>query len=706
MDVTIVIFEFCFAHFSGVGGLKSLSGIDPIKILYDLLSFTISIMILIVITDEMKYSSSLLSGIKLPTGEAASQFKDSQNSDILAGNLDQVFSFSSDESDDSSDESLENRSVFVDAPDLTNVDLRKVDEIIHEKLGIRNTMKHFIAIVLSGELSVTDILVQALVYRVRILSQGKRSVRFSDSYGMFWAGVRNIVKTRGLVVFREHFPIPTCLSTMKKKVIQKCQLDPISLGKSGLQKQNIEIWIKSKQTEIAPKQLCVSIAADAKKISASTEGQEDLSGLGGRETTSDEWKRHESNKKDLLCLLKTVDINRQSCYAIYDKLTTETAQIVSKLECIDKLRDRNSKLLLKNPSLAKYIYVLEEQMKEGTSLLVKAQSVQQALIYIVSRSRKCVDFFMASKSSVLDLGSQPNYYCVSTHSLDMKLCEDVKGCISSGTKRIDVDWEILNPRISVPPNLVGLESKSCEILLSLCYLRDDDFFQACGLRKQRPVADMRDIYNHAWSQPEVVSIQEPLDCTVRASFLTNFSIMSFGRNRVTRDGGLFIDNGICSLANLVILSDPETNDIEYTVKAFNVESQPFIFSEDQLVSALACATIANVQKGCLLVLHSRLLCVVFEIQRNDVIVGKMKNLIQSYVRNKHNITKRTKEMISLSLDIQVSLESIAKQVTTIGSYPYFGEVCESTGRASMSDTNILRPNLRVSANVVEVDKVL
>ena len=181
--------------------------------------------------------------------------------------------------------------------------------------------------------------------------------------------------------------------------------------------------------------------------------------------------------------------------------------------------------------------------------------------------------------------------------------------------------------------------------------------------------------------------------------------MSFGWNRVVRDGGLFIDNGICALANLVVLSTPELNDIEYTVKIFNVESQPFSFSEEHLVSALACATIANVQKGCLLVLYSSLLCVIFEIRRNDVVVVKMKSLIQSYVRNEHIIIKRSKQTISLSTDIQESLEVLSKQVITLGSYPYLGRICDSERLSSIAGTNIMRPNQRASINVLEVDKV-
>jgi hypothetical protein len=60
-----------------------------------------------------------------------------------------------------------------------------------------------------------------------------------------WAGVRNLLKTRGLIVFKEHFPIPTDLSKMRKKIINACGLETNSLGKSGLQKKNMELCINA-----------------------------------------------------------------------------------------------------------------------------------------------------------------------------------------------------------------------------------------------------------------------------------------------------------------------------------------------------------------------------------------------------------------------------------------------------------------------------
>ena len=129
----------------------------------------------------MKYVSSVLSGANLPTGDAVTQCEGASTSGILAGNLEPITTYSSDEFDDSLDESSANPSVVADRH-VDIRDLKHADKIIFEKLGVNNTIEHLILLLISGELSVTDILVQALTYRVQKIIHGKHSMRYSNSY--------------------------------------------------------------------------------------------------------------------------------------------------------------------------------------------------------------------------------------------------------------------------------------------------------------------------------------------------------------------------------------------------------------------------------------------------------------------------------------------------------------------------------------------
>ena len=651
----------------------------------------------------MKFKSNVLYSTILP-GVAASEVTESK-SDILAGNLEQDFSEDDDEIDQDINIDAFARESEFEGNEVTIDDVERVDEMIRESLGIENTLKNFIVLVLSGSISVSEILVQAFAYKVQIFSHGRHSVRYADSYGMFWAGVRNLVKTRGLVAIREHIPVPASLSTMKKKIIDYCQLDSSSLGKSGLQKRILELWIQSKQAEIGNKQLCVSLAADAKKISASAEGHEDLSGLGGRETTSDEWKHYEKYKREMLDILVTIDTERQSCFYLYDKLTVEAAKLVNKLCEIDKLILRNSKLMEKNPAITKYIYILEKQKREGLKLLDQVLALQQTLILSISRSRNCAEFLPECNSGMLDLGSQMNYYSISIHDNDKKFSKRIKSIVSGVSKRINVNWRELYSRIPVAFCLLGIESDSARALFDLCYLKDDSVFKACGLSKQRPVAEMKDFFMYASNCSFSSENLQRLDCKIRAVVSSNFSSITFGRNRIIRDGGLFVDQGICSVPELVVIKCLENNEIEYSVKVFQVESNPFSISDDHLVSALTCATLANASKGSLLLLNSGPLCVIFEVTRDDVIVNMMFTLIRSYVTASQCISKRSKEMIAKSGAIQDYLEKLAKKVVTLGSYPGIKEVYEAERTEVVGKTNLMKPNLRIVSGVNAIDKV-
>ena len=180
----------------------------------------------------MEFSSKLLSASRQPLSEIDADF----HSDILAGNL---ASCEIQSSSVEGDEELchEDDEETIDVNEMGEIaleDLKKVDEIIKDQLGIPDVLSNFIKLLLSEKMLPTEILVQALANKVQSSIKGKHSIRYKDSYGMYWAGVRNILKQRGLVVFQEHFPIPTDLTKMKKKIIETCDLETSSLGKSGL----------------------------------------------------------------------------------------------------------------------------------------------------------------------------------------------------------------------------------------------------------------------------------------------------------------------------------------------------------------------------------------------------------------------------------------------------------------------------------------
>jgi hypothetical protein len=93
---------------------------------------------------------------------------------------------------------------------------------------------------------------------------------------------------------------------------------------------------------------------------------------------------------------------------LYDKLTQETAKLVSKLDAINSLIVKNSKAAEKNANLCKYVFVLNQQKDIGKRLLGDVQNIQKEVISRISHKRNSEDFLPDSASNLVDLGAQQN----------------------------------------------------------------------------------------------------------------------------------------------------------------------------------------------------------------------------------------------------------------------------------------------------------
>ena len=119
---------------------------------------------------------------------------------------------------------------------VTSEEVQHADKILFSIFGV-NVISVFTKLILSGQLQPTDFVSQSIAYKCQAILRGNSGIRYEKSWGLFWAACRNIVKSRGLLAFRDHFCIPSLsqLVKFKKQIIQLCGLEESSLGKSGLQ---------------------------------------------------------------------------------------------------------------------------------------------------------------------------------------------------------------------------------------------------------------------------------------------------------------------------------------------------------------------------------------------------------------------------------------------------------------------------------------
>ena len=83
----------------------------------------------------------------------------------------------------------------VDFQPLSLDDYKKADNIFRDVFGVP-IIENFTQLILNEKMKPRDIAVQSLAYQVMKQIRGSSGVRYLESYGMYWTGVRNIVKFR------------------------------------------------------------------------------------------------------------------------------------------------------------------------------------------------------------------------------------------------------------------------------------------------------------------------------------------------------------------------------------------------------------------------------------------------------------------------------------------------------------------------------
>ena len=80
----------------------------------------------------------------------------------------------------------------VSTEELSLDDYKRADTVLSEVFGIR-ILENFAKLILNEGTKPKDILVQSLAYQIMKKIRGSSGVRYQDSYGMFWASIRNII---------------------------------------------------------------------------------------------------------------------------------------------------------------------------------------------------------------------------------------------------------------------------------------------------------------------------------------------------------------------------------------------------------------------------------------------------------------------------------------------------------------------------------
>ena len=600
-------------------------------------------------------------------------------SSILGGNLNEVIASVdslSDEEDFDQEELLfsQNKSCEAASDEVisqnatcTEEEFRKADSILFDIFGI-NLVSVFVKLLLSGKILPKEFVVQGLAYRCQSLVRGISGVRYQKEWGLFWAACRTIVKTRGLICFRDHFCVPSMsqLVKFKKDILKMCGLEESSIGKSGLHSQSTDLWINSKSKELDGATLALSVSIDGKKISVTKEGTEDMGGIESYMSKDGETELLEKEIMQMTELLKTS--SRQSLFNLYDMLSSTSQEVISKVSGLKILETTNLKRLEKNPTMSKYIHVLRCQIENGGKLVEQVCDVQSSVVQLMAEKRNSSHLLPKQTTNFL-LPSQANYVGLEVLSLSTnnKIISRIE--MSVKTKSLlDVPWSTLQHQVGDLFN-ISRESGASKKLLELCYLSSEQIFLACGLGSERPVQDMKNIYTQSHSFPSTLKLSKSSDSNIVGSLCATMAPMTFGTNCVIKESGLHIRKGICSAPDQMLFTGGDNLEFTTLICTGRVN----IFDVDLQTIAQCCVDsfICGSRKGCIVLQYSDQALVAVNVPPNNSLAEDMLSLCESYVRAVKCLSRRSKEMIAKQELVKTTLKGMKENLKILGSYPLF-----------------------------------
>ena len=590
------------------------------------------------------------------------------------------------EEDDEDNDLFEDCDEVADEETISWKDVEKADLVLGETFGIDNVLKKFIQLLLTEKISPSDLAVQGLIYKVQHLKNGPKSVRYLSSWGMFWAGIRNLTKSRGLVPFTEHFCIPSRLSKFKDMILDLCGLKKEMLGKPGLQRESVQLFVSGKKREIEGKTLCVSVSLDGKKIAVTPGrgGREDMGGLADMDSPEDDDNKHNDEKNKMLALVDKND--RKKLFSAYDFMSQAAQSLLGSIAGVKKLIETNTKRLEKNPRLNKYIYVLNQKLLSGKSLLNSLDGIQARLIKLIAIKRNCLNLTPTADAIPENLANQQNLCQLSRveHDEDMRNVHAIE-IFKKACKQVDDPLANFEDILSRPMKEIHRGSNTFNAVLDLCYLHTDQVFQAAGLSKIRPLQEMKQFYkqSHEHTQKETYPLK--IKDLVLKTFCAQFAPISFGANMIVQEFGLSVADKLVSTPDLVVVNGAGM--LIYTVIFREVEDT-FEISDELVTSAILTSHCCNTSKGSLVVTYSDSSFVVSSVPNSAKLSEEFVSLILSYSTGTKCLTKRSKQLNEKISLVRNSLTSTMKKVITLGSYP----LVHSNNSPSF-DVNLLKEDI-------------
>ena len=569
---------------------------------------------------------------------------------------------------------MDEKKVSVASNQCTLDDYQAANRLCDEFYGV-NLLEILTKLLLNNDLDVKEFVVQSLAYKIQAMTRGTSGIRYQKGWGMFWAATRNLVRSRGIVAFRDHFcvPSPSQLAKYQQNIIETCGLKRDNVGRPGIQSKTAELWVNSKKVAAGTDGPCLTVSMDAKRIAVTDKGVEDLAGLGSTHTNEEESDLFEQKIQNIEELIRQGE--RKGLYTALDAITVTNQQLSKRLDAIEQLLVKNSRLLEKNPLVSKYIYVLNNQLVSGQKIIENANEVQSQLLDAIAVKRNCKN--LRPIKETLNIVTQKNFLPLPQVSeiVENSNFECIRQSLANGL--FDIKWSNLETQLSDNSSKFSRKSETFKHLLRICFLSSETIHASCGLGRSTPLLDMKNAWErtHTALNNSKLPIPVPTSPDLVATFCSCIAIVLFGQNAMVHEGGIYIKNGICAMPDLVV---KKGENIIYTVHMFKSSNNIFEISEEEVVTCLADSYISCAEKGAIAVLYNENMCVAIHVSPENQIVQRMLLIFHSFIKSPKCIMKRSSEMLKQSKEIQRELNDKSSKAIILGSFPVVKNSQESS----------------------------
>ena len=183
------------------------------------------------------------------------------------------------------------------------------------------------------------------------------------------------------------------------------------------------------------------------------------------------------------------------------------------------------------------------------------------------------------------------------------------------------------------PNIrIRQDSKTYAALASQSKITSCEIFNACGLSKERPVLQLKELrkrYNKRALEQEAKNYNDEFH-KIAASFAGYFASLTFGANRIIIEAGILFCGGYASTVDLMVCTKDQNVESVVRFAKVNDVSESYLATDEEILNILFDIYSHKVDKG-YLVKYDENMMIIIEVTAENTLISTALQHITSFL---------------------------------------------------------------------------